>query len=295
MAIGIIISTIVGLCLTFCVITVFIRHNNNRVVRASGRDLCYMILFGISLTFICPLAYLSKPSVLTCIVRGTLPGLAFVVCYAPLFLRTNRIYRIFVHAKVSVSTPPLVSPQSQFIVSFGIASVQILLASVWFASKAPGADYIVSDQKRYIAIHCNGDSSPLLMLLNLVLSVIFMLSCTVLAFKTRHFPKNYNEAKFIGITLYVTCVAWAVFLPAYFMTAGRVDFWREYLMCGICVAIGYITLIGLFGHKIKNILYPKQPIIRHPSGKHMLPYNISDDYSPASRKSVITEEETLDI
>ena len=70
---------------------------------------------------------------------------------------------------------------------------------------------------------------------------MFMISCTVLAFKTRHFPKNYNEAKYIGITLYITCVAWAVFLPAYFLRSQKqIYFIREYLMCAICIVVGYI-------------------------------------------------------
>ena len=282
----------VGLGLVSFVVILFIRYNSNRMVRASGRDSSYMILFGICLTFACPFAYMSKPSVLTCVLRGTLPGLSFVVCYAPLFLKTNRIYRIFMHAQTSVSIPSLVSPQSQFLVSFGIASVQILLASVWFASKMPAPDYVHSEMKQYITIHCRGDSSPILMLLNLVLSVLFMLFCTVLAFRTRHFPKNYNEAKFIGITLYITCVAWAVFLPAYFMTGGMGDFWREYLMCGICIAVGYITLLGLFGQKVKILLCPK-PSSKSDNNSQMLPYNLSDDVSPASQKSQRTEEESL--
>ena len=97
------------------------------------------------------------------------------------------------------------------------------------------------------------------MLLRLALSVVFMISCTVLAFKTRHFPKNYNEAKFIGITLYITCVAWAVFFPAFFLASGKENFLREYFMCSICVTIGYITLLGLFSQKIKLLLFPKPP------------------------------------
>ena len=73
----------------------------------------------------------------------------------------------------------------------------------------PAPEETVVHSKQYVNLHCKADSSPVLLLLNLALSVIFMISCTVLAFKTRHFPKNYNETKFIGITLYLSCVAWA--------------------------------------------------------------------------------------
>ena len=118
----------------------------------------------------------------------------------------------------------------------------------------------------YIARHCSGDSSPILLFLNLSLSVIFMVSCTVLAFKTRHFPKNFNEAKFIGITLYITCVGWAVFLPVYFLSPHiERDFMKELLMCGVCTFIGYVTLFGLFGYKMKLLLLGPLPPVRDSS------------------------------
>ena len=86
------------------------------------------------------------------------------------------------------------------------------------------------------------------MFLNLVLRVIFVVSSTVLAFKTRHFPKNYNESKYIAIALYVMCVAWTLFIPGYFFAlSGKMGLWKEYSICIVYVLIGYITLLGLFG------------------------------------------------
>ncbi|XP_057309265.1 metabotropic glutamate receptor 3-like [Hydractinia symbiolongicarpus] len=251
--------TTAGLCLTVVIVVLFVRFNNHYVIRSSGRDLCYMILLGIGLTFACPLTYLTKPTVASCTFRGTLPGLAFLKCYAPLFLKTNRIYRIFRNAKTSISRPSLISPQSQLFLLLGIVFIQLLLAGVWFASKMPAPSQVVSD-KSLITLHCKGDTSSILLLLNLALSVIFMIACTILAFKTRHFPKNYNEAKFIGITLYITCVTWSIFLPTYFLATGQEEaFIKEYLMCGVCIVNGYVTLVGLFGQKIKILFSPTLP------------------------------------
>ena len=109
--------------------------------------------------------------------------------------------------------------------------------------------------REYVILTCTGESNLILMLLIVILSVIFMVSSTVLAFKARHFPKNYNESKYIGITLYITCVSWALFFPSYFFASSEnSDFLREYLMCTLCVLIGYITLLGLFGVKVKLLL-----------------------------------------
>ncbi|XP_047144371.1 metabotropic glutamate receptor 3 isoform X1 [Hydra vulgaris] len=247
----------IGLGLVFFVIGLFIYFNGNRIVRCSGRDLCYMILIGLAMLFFCPVTYMVRPSTMTCIFRGALPGTAFLMCYAPLFLRASRIYRIFIHAKTSVSRPALISPQSQVFVVLGIVCVQILLASVWFASKNPAPDYIVSPERDFMIVQCTGDASAVAMLINLTLSVVFMVCCTILAFKTRNFPKNYNEAKFIGVTLYITCVIWSIFLPTYYLNPEKYLMFREKIVSGLCILIGYVTLIGLFGRKLRLLLCPR--------------------------------------
>ena len=248
--------SIVGLSLTFFVVVIFIKFNGNSIVRAYGRDLCYMILTGVAILFICPFPFLVRPTTIACIFRGSLPGIAFITCYTPLFMKINRIYRIFLHAQRSVARPALVSSKFLLLCSFGIVAVQFLLTGVWFVSKMPKPVSVLPSNREYTILTCKGESRPILMVLNLVLSIIFMISSTVLAFKTRYFPKNYNESKSIGITLSVTCVAWAVFFPVYFVaSSANTEFWREYLMCIVCVLIGYITLLGLFGPKLSFLLF----------------------------------------
>ena len=228
-----------------------------------------------SILFICPFPFLAKPSTISCIFRGSLPGVAFLTCYAPLFLKINRIFRIFLHAQTSVDRPVLVSSKSLLLSSFGIVSVQFLLAVVQLVSKMPYPAAVLPQKREYIILTCTGESNMILMLLNVILSVIFMLSSTVLAFKARHFPKNDNESKYIGITLYITCVLWASFFPCYiFASSENSDFLREYLVCTFCVLIGYITLLGLFGVKVKLLLCTsKEKLIRKSNGSPSMSFS----------------------
>ena len=286
-------SSFSGLFSTLFVAVLFIKFNGNRIVRAYGRDLCYMILAGVAMLFICPFPFLAKPSTISCIFRGSLPGIAFLTCYVPLFLKINRIYRIFLHAQTSVARPALVSSKSLLLCSVGIVSVQFLLAAVWLVSKMPYPDAVVPRKQDYVILTCIGESSPILMLLNVTLSVIFMVSSTVLAFKTRHFPKNYNESKYIGITLYVTCVSWALFFPGYFFASSEnSDFLREYLMCTLCVLIGYITLLGLFGPKVKLLLCTSKEKL---SQKSNGPPSISFSFEPTNNHEInrLTMEQNM--
>ena len=289
----ILLSSFSGLFSTMFVTVLFIKFNGNRIVRAYGRDLCYMILAGVAILFICPFPFLAKPSTISCIFRGSLPGIAFLTCYAPLFLKINRIYHIVLHAQTSVARPVLVSSKSLLLCSFGIVSVQFLLAAVWLVSKMPYPDAVLSRKREYVILTCTGESSPILMLLKVILSVIFMVSSTVLAFKTRHFPKNYNESKHIGITLYITCVSWAFFIPGYFFASSEnSDFLREYLICTLCVLIGYITLLGLFGPKVKLLLCTSKEKLRKKSNR---PSSISFSFEPTNNHEInrLTMEQNI--
>ena len=178
--------------------------------------------------------------------------------------------------------------------SFGIVSVQFLLAAVWLASKMPYPDAVVLRKQDCVILTCTGESSPILMLLNVILSVIFMVSSTVLAFKTRHFPKNYNESKYVGITLYVTCVSWALFFPVYFFASSEnSDFLREYLMRTLCVLIGSITLLGLFGQKVKLLLCTSKEKL---SQKLNGPPSISFSFQPTNNHEInrLTMEQNIE-
>ena len=75
-----------------------------------------------------------------------------------------------------------------------------------------------------------------------------MVLCTAYAFKTRNFPKNFNESKYTGITMYITCAIWMIFFPFFFNTGY--SFTHVYLISGACVTIGFITLTGMFAQKI---------------------------------------------
>ena len=83
-----------------------------------------------------------------------------------------------------------------------------------------------------------------------------MLSCTFYAFLTRHFPKNFNEAMYIGITMYLTCAVWIVFFATFLNADYSVS--RVYWMSGTSLLIGWVTLVGLFAPKLYHLRTKKE-------------------------------------
>ena len=261
---------------------IFLKHKNLKVVKASGRELCTFILIGILITFLSPVIFILSPGQAICSLRQLLPGLGMCLCYAPLFLKVNRIYRIFVNSDKLEKTQ-LASPQSQVLLVLGITVFQVTPGCIWIMKSIPDAKVEYPDHRNYVLIHCPIDHSGFF--LNLIFPIIFMFGSTWYAFKTRAFPRNFNESKYIGISLYIICLIWSLFVPAFFYVKRSNEFLNEYMICSLCISVGYTTLSGLFISKVRRILT---------SSKHEGDASIKDQMSTTFSVSTFqTAEEIL--
>ena len=116
----------------------------------------------------------------------------------------------------------------------------------------PHSETTYPDHRNYVLLNCHVDHSGFF--LNLSLGVLFMFGSTWYAFKTRNFPRNFNESKYIGISLYVICICWALFIPSIFVVKPSDEFVREYMISCLCIMVGFTLLSGLFIPKVKRLL-----------------------------------------
>lgn len=94
----------VGLLATLVTAAIFACHNNTPVVKASTRELTYLILFGMALCYATTFPLIAVPSRLSCTLSRILPGLAFSLIFAALLTKTNRIARILAGSKKRIRT-----------------------------------------------------------------------------------------------------------------------------------------------------------------------------------------------
>ncbi|XP_061583959.1 metabotropic glutamate receptor 7 isoform X2 [Cololabis saira] len=216
-----------GIVATMFVMATFVRYNDTPIVRASGREMSYVLLTGIFLCYIITFLMIGKPDVGVCSFRRIFLGLGMCISYAALLTKTNRIFRIFEQGKKSVTAPRLISPTSQLAITFSLISVQLLGVLIWFGVDPPNivVDY---DEQRNInpdlargVLKC--DITDLQIICSLGYSILLMVTCTVYAIKTRGVPENFNEAKPIGFTMYTTCIVWLAFIPIFFGTAQSAE------------------------------------------------------------------------
>uniref|UniRef100_A0AAQ4QV45 G-protein coupled receptors family 3 profile domain-containing protein n=1 Tax=Gasterosteus aculeatus aculeatus TaxID=481459 RepID=A0AAQ4QV45_GASAC len=216
-----------GIIATIFVMATFIRHNDTPIVRASGRELSYVLLTGIFLCYIITFLMIAKPDVGVCSFRRIFLGLGMCISYAALLTKTNRIYRIFEQGKKSVTAPRLISPTSQLAVTSSLISVQLLGVFIWFVVDPPNTVIDYDEQKTFNPYLARGvlkcDITDLQIICSLGYSILLMVTCTVYAIKTRGVPENFNEAKPIGFTMYTTCIVWLAFIPIFFGTAQSAE------------------------------------------------------------------------
>lgn len=117
---------------TGLVIWVFVRHNNTPLVKASGRELCYILLLGVFMSYAMTFLFLAKPSPAICALRRLGLGTSFAVCYSALLTKTNRIARIFNGVKDGAGAvrPRFISPSSQ-VSDCSIMSIHLHQSDGW--------------------------------------------------------------------------------------------------------------------------------------------------------------------
>uniref|UniRef100_A0A8C6KL47 Metabotropic glutamate receptor 1 n=1 Tax=Nothobranchius furzeri TaxID=105023 RepID=A0A8C6KL47_NOTFU len=227
----------VGILITSFVTFVFIQYRDTPVVKSSSRELCYIILAGIFLGYICPFTLIARPTVASCYLQRLLVGLSSAMCYSALVTKTNRIARILAGSKKKICTrkPRFMSAWAQVIIAFMLISVQLTLEIVLIILEPP--EPIKSYPSiREVYLICN--TSNLGMVAPLGYNGLLIMSCTYYAFKTRNVPANFNEAKYIAFTMYTTCIIWLAFVPIYFGSNYKIITTSFSVSLSVTVALG---------------------------------------------------------
>ena len=254
MSVIILFESMLGFIFNSIVLLLFIKYKDSRIVKASSRELSLFMLGGLYLCFISPCVFLLDPTKVRCGLRRFIFGISLTACYTPLMLKTNRIYRLFKAARVMASMPQLVSPGSQIVMCFGLLALQLLLCIMWVVGDKPVVTQLVVHDGNNVADLCG--ANIITVIVNIIPCFCMMAVSTVYAFKSRKFPKNYNEASSIGVTMYISSVLWAIFIPLLLLVEAKSPspFTKTFVIANFTNVIGLVTLAGLFGPKIYRLM-----------------------------------------
>ncbi|KPJ01848.1 Metabotropic glutamate receptor [Papilio xuthus] len=263
-AIGAMSFSSLGILLTAFVCGVWVRHGATPVVRASGRELSYVLLAGILMCYLVTFALVFRPTDVLCSIQRFGTGFCFTVVYAALLTKTNRISRIFNASKHSAKRPILISPSSQLAICAGLVSIQVLIVVVWMiVSPARAMHHYPTREDNMLVCDSYVDASYMIAF---SYPIVLIVICTVYAVLTRKIPEAFNESKHIvyyspGFTMYTTCVIWLAFVPLYFGTASHVPLRVTSMAVTISLSAS-VTLACLFSPKLYIILIRPERNVR---------------------------------
>ncbi|KAK2516248.1 hypothetical protein Q9233_013844 [Columba guinea] len=189
--------------------------NTHGVVKSSSRELCYIILAGICLGYLCTFCLIAKPQQIYCYLQRIGIGLSPAMSYSALVTKTNRIARILAGSKKKICTkkPRFMSACAQLVIAFILICIQLGIIVALFIMEPPD---IMHDYPSIREVYLICNTTNLGVVTPLGYNGLLILSCTFYAFKTRNVPANFNEAKYIAFTMYTTCIIWLAFVPIYF-------------------------------------------------------------------------------
>ena len=258
-AIVLTVLSVMGIITDLVILVAFLVYRNHPLIKASGREMCCIIFVGIAAIFVTPITSLVKPTKADCAARRFMAGVSFTICYAPLLVKMWRIHGIFKRTNKlkRLSSGGIFSLGPMLGIIFIIIAIHVLY-SVSISNVDPTE--VVEQfypEKETLVLECTTNTTVFISIF--AYNFVLILGCTLYAFLTRHFPKNFNEAMYIGITLYLTCVVWIVFFANFWYSKYSVS--RVYWVSGSSLLIGWITMLGLFAPKFYHV-YTKPEVSR---------------------------------
>uniref|UniRef100_A0A8D3BZC7 Olfactory receptor C family, n1 n=1 Tax=Scophthalmus maximus TaxID=52904 RepID=A0A8D3BZC7_SCOMX len=220
MGIAITAVSLLGASLSLAIMIVFVKYRETPVIKASNTELSCFLLFSLFLCFLCPLTFIGRPTVWTCMLRHTAFGVTFALCISCVLGKTIVVVTAFKATCPGNKISGKFGPAQQRIIVCSCTFIQIVICILWLKLDPPFPDMVFRYSNRKIVLECNtGSEAAFYSVLGYI--GILAIICLVLAFLARKLPNNFNEAKFITFSMLIFCAVWITFIPAYVSSPGK--------------------------------------------------------------------------
>ena len=265
--VGILTFILICFLLLIFVVAVYIRFSNTPIVKASNEVMSYLQLFSIALVFILASSYQFAVTTPLCWFQYALCCISLPLCNACLLAKTKHVADVFntssqIRRISRRSHRPWIKSLVQVLFVFSITAIAVIIWLIFAIIDPPRAAY---DYRYEHVVHVRC-ATNLHLGIGLVIGYTLLLAviCTILAWKTRKLPDNFNEARYIFICSFCTLFIVSLAVPGYYSTVGLL---QSSFASISTVAFGLATLMLLFSPKVYTMLFrpdlnTKQAVLR---------------------------------
>ncbi|XP_074640212.1 metabotropic glutamate receptor 3-like [Tubulanus polymorphus] len=230
---------------------IYFRFRRHRLMKASSLELSFLTMTGILMSLVTAVFFLLRPSRLVCYVWRFTYNISYTMIYGPTLTKLVRIHRIFTNSQHGIKKMKYISSQTQFAINSVLIGVQLLISTVTAIYLPPTPKrYMPVETRPYVELLCDLPVKALVIPLSYNLVLIFV--SAIYGYLTRMLPENFNESRYIFLSVCATLFLWIAFLPTYFSASTAIH--KSMLLALSLILNSVVIILCIFISRVYALL-----------------------------------------